>query len=122
MKKLIFVYNANSGRLNSCMDSLHKLLQPSTYDCELCDLTHGVFSEKTEWKDFRKELEVETEFLHKDEFKKTYASKFGHKYDYPVILAETHHGIELIISKDELSFINSVDELIQQIKNALNSG
>ena len=33
--KLIFVYNANSGKLSAALDIAHKIISPSTYQCRL---------------------------------------------------------------------------------------
>ncbi|MCH4824027.1 GTPase [Gramella lutea] len=119
MEKLIFIYNADSGKLNALMDSLHKAVNPSSYSCKLCELTYGALDEKKAWKDFRKDLEVETSFLHKDEFLKAYASKFGHKFEFPVILAQTNKGLEVFVSKTEFEEINNLNVLIDKIKNRL---
>ncbi len=56
ISKLIFVYNANSGALNSLMDSVHKIISPKTYDCKLCDLTYDVFKENELWSRFRESV------------------------------------------------------------------
>ena len=48
VSKLLFVYNVNSGKLNILFGIVHKIISPSTYTCELCSLTHGVFSEHVE--------------------------------------------------------------------------
>lgn len=72
MKSLVFVYAADSGKLNALLDSAHKLLSPSTYACRICQLTHGMMSEKKQWTDFIKQLELPAEFLHRDELKKRY--------------------------------------------------
>jgi len=64
-KKLIFIYNADSGLLNTVKDFWHKALRPSTYQCNLCQTTFGSFGVKKEWKSFISTLEVDTEFLHK---------------------------------------------------------
>jgi len=119
LEKLIFVYNADSGKLNTLLDSLHKLVNPSTYSCKLCELTYGSFQEKKAWKDFRENLEVETEFLHKDEFQKLYASKFGHKFEFPIILAQTGKGLEVLMSKNEFSEINNLEVLIKKIESRM---
>lgn len=119
MEKLIFVYNAGSGKLNALMDSLHKVVNPSTYSCKLCELTYGSFQEKKAWRDFRKNLEVETEFLHKDEFQKLYASKFGHKFEFPIVLALTQNGLEVLMSTKELESITEVQDLITRIENRI---
>lgn len=119
MEKLIFVYNADSGKLNALMDSLHKVVNPSTYSCKLCELTFGSFQEKKAWKDFRENLDVETEFLHKNEFQKMYASKFRHKFEFPVILAQTGKGLEVVMSKNEFSEINDLEILINKIESRM---
>lgn len=119
MKKLIFVYNADSGKLNALMDSLHKVVNPSSYSCKLCELTYGLVEEKKQWRKFCENLDVETDFLHKDEFLKIYASKFGHKFEFPVILAQTNKGLEVFLSKSEFDKINNLEVLIDKIKNRL---
>jgi len=119
LEKLIFVYNADAGKLNALMDSLHKVVNPSTYSCKLCELTFGVFKEKKAWKDFRKNLDVETEFLHKDEFQKLYASKFGHKFEFPIVLTQTRYGLDVLVSKEELSKLEDQNDLIEVLKKGL---
>ncbi len=119
MQKLIFVYNADSGKFNALMDSLQKVVNPSSYSCKLCELTHGLMEEKKEWRNFRQSLDVETDFLHKDEFLKAYASKFGHKFEFPVILAQTDKGLEVFISKNEFSEIDDLKVLMETIKERM---
>ncbi|MCP9201482.1 GTPase [Gramella sp. GC03-9] len=121
MEKLIFVYNADSGKLNSLLDSLHKVVSPSTYDCKLCALTHGLTEEKKSWREFRQNLDLETEFLHRDEFRKQYASKFGHKFEFPLILFRGNKGLEVFVSKEEISQLNSIQELMRLIDSRLNA-
>ena len=111
--KLIFIYNANSGKLNSLLDSAHKVLSPATYGCKLCAITFGVFTENTVWKKFREQSATELLFLHKDEFKKQYASKFGHKFTFPIILAETDQDLEVFVGTKEFMAIENSEELIQ---------
>jgi len=119
LKKLIFVYNADSGKLNALMDSLQKVVNPSSYSCKLCELTHGAMEEKKAWKNFRENLDLETEFFHKNEFQKLFASKFGHKFEFPIILAQTDKGLEVFLSKNEFSEINDLEELIKIIKTRM---
>tara|TARA_B100000929_G_scaffold285209_1_gene268494 strand:+ start:1605 stop:1973 length:369 start_codon:yes stop_codon:yes gene_type:complete len=120
LEKLIFVYNADSGKINLYKDILHKVISPKTYPCSLCDITHGVLKEREKWKQFRENSEVEMQFLHKDEFTKQYASKFGHKFEFPVILSENGRGLEVFISKKELSEIKDEKELIAILEKRLN--
>lgn len=67
-EKLIFVYNADEGVFNALMDTAHKLFAPSTYQCNLCALTHGVTSMKSEWKNYMSNLNYETRFYHREGF------------------------------------------------------
>ncbi|MEL6973972.1 MAG: GTPase [Bacteroidota bacterium] len=115
-QKLIFVYNADSGKKNAVLDSLHKVFSPATYDCNLCDITYGVVGENKTWKRFRKESQNPMEFLHRDEFQKTYASKFRYKFDFPIVLVEGEHGLEVLISAKELNSLQTPQALIQLLE------
>lgn len=115
--KLIFIYNANSGAVNALLDSAHKIISPKTYDCQLCDLTFGVFSEKEAWKKFRETSGIEMVFLHKDEFLKQYRSKWLPKYDFPIILSEEKYGLEIFMAAQELRTLELTSELIKEIQS-----
>lgn len=117
--KLIFIYNANSGMGNGLMDIAHKLLSPGTYECSLCNLTHGVFSEHKLWKSFRKESGVEMEFLHRDEFERQYASKFGYKFTFPVVLMVENNDFQLLIATEELNGLKDLDALTSLLRSHL---
>ncbi|MBT8347195.1 MAG: hypothetical protein KJO28_12930 [Desulfofustis sp.] len=110
--KLIFVYNANSGMINVIKDIGHKLMSPQTYDCFLCSLTHGTFREDQKWKSFREGSSIDMEFLHLDEFEK----KYGMKHSYPVILKQSSQ-VEVVLSREQLGHLTSVDDLILAIKS-----
>lgn len=116
MEKLLFIYNANSGKLNASLDVLHKAFSPSTYNCNLCSITHGILQENETWKAFRKSGKEPMEFLHIDEFQKQYKSKFGHKFSFPIVLAATENGLEVFISSEEINAIGQPEELIELIK------
>ena len=111
-QKLIFIYNADSGLGNMLLDGAHKILSPGTYNCKLCELTFGAFTEKNVWKKFRTESGLPMEFLHKDEFKKQYASKFGHTYTFPIVLVEGETGLEVFITTEEMNRLGNAEELI----------
>jgi hypothetical protein len=67
--RLLFVYNADSGLFNALADIGHKLLSPATYPCRLCAITHGVFTERAQWRAFIESLGVPCAFLHRDQFR-----------------------------------------------------
>ena len=114
--RLIFVYNANSGKLNTILDSLHKITNPSTYNCKLCALTFGNFLEDRIWKNFRETSELEMDFYHKDEFLSKFKSKWLAKFEFPLIILEQMGELELFLSSEELNQIDSVELLIEEIK------
>jgi len=104
-------------------DSIHKLVSPKTYGCNLCALTHGFFTEKKKWKNFREQnASVAMHFMYADEFKKDYASKFGYKFDFPIVLENTGQDLHVFISSEKLTAITSLDELIFVIKSRLRKG
>jgi len=119
LEKLIFVYNAYSGTQNAVLDALHKLIKPNTYACSICKVTHGVFSENSRWKKYRQVSEVKMEFFHIDEFQKRYASKFGYKYTFPIVLWEDEGEMGIFISTEELELVQTAEDLIKLIEERL---
>ena len=113
--QLLFVYNARSGKLNALFDSVHKIMSPSTYSCRLCTLTHGVFQERSLWKDFRENSGIEMLFFHRDEFLQKYGEVLEAKFSYPVILRKTEERLEVFMTKEELNALSSETELIKRI-------
>lgn len=121
-QKLIFIYNADSGLVNSLLDGVHKILSPTTYACSLCKLTHGAVSEKKLWIKFTEELKAagkSLQFLHKDEFRKVYRSKFGHKFTFPILLVEEGRGLEVLMHTSELNALESTEELIALVRERM---
>ena len=119
IQKLLFIYNANAGKANAFLDSMHKVFSPQTYDCKLCELTFGVVSENRTWKKFRQETDQKMVFLHKDEFAKKYKSKFGYKFSFPIVLTEGGNGLEVLISTEELNQLKVVHALVRLVKERL---
>lgn len=115
-QKLIFIYNADSGLRNLIVDGAHKILSPKTYECSLCAITFGAFTEDSIWKKFRNETRLQMDFLHRDEFNKAYASKFGHKFTFPIVLGETNKGLEVFIRTEELYRLETAEGLIALLK------
>ena len=114
--KLIFVYNANSGKLNALFDVAHKVFSPSTYTCNLCALTYDTFTENNTWKRFRKESKVTMEFYHIDEFEAVFPNV---KMIYPTILKLEDNQLTTVLNNEVLNEISDVEELINNIKTSL---
>ncbi|MDU9049508.1 MAG: hypothetical protein Q3M30_11690 [Candidatus Electrothrix sp. Rat3] len=112
--KITFVYNADSGKINTLLDIGHKILRPDTYSCNLCSLTHGVFSEKEEWRQYREATQHELEFLHKDEFEEKYGKDKG--YTYPVVLkADDDASFEVLLTTEEINALSGLEELVSRL-------
>jgi hypothetical protein len=65
IERLLFIFDANSGKLGSFVDSAKKVLMLN--GCALCTITHGILGEKSEWKDCKVALGVPIDYLHRDE-------------------------------------------------------
>lgn len=113
MPKIIFIYNAKSGKINSLLDIAHKLISPKTYQCKLCSITHNTFSENEQWKQFRETTKLPLEFLHSDEFEVRYEPI---ETKYPVIVLEENEKLREWISKIELEKIENTEALIRLIE------
>ncbi len=114
--KLLFVYNAGSGLLNDVISVLHKTFSPKTYACNLCTLTFGTYYMQKPWKEFINSLDVDVEFLHRDDF----AKRFGIS-DVPLPAAFEQHGaqVSVWIGADEMNQCESLDDLIGLVRQRL---
>ena len=117
--KLIFIYNANSGIRNAILDGAHKILSPATYNCNLCDITFGAFTENKVWKNFRESSGLPMEFLHKDEFNEQYPTEEEESFGFPVILTGNATELNILVPTHELNTLKDAGELINLLKERL---
>ncbi|WP_232233169.1 MULTISPECIES: GTPase [Arenibacter] len=115
----MFVYNANSGLGNALLDSIHKILDPNTYNCNLCAITFGFFSEHKKWKEFRKGSGLEMEFLHLDEFKKRYPNEKQDRESFPQVFILKEGKLQVFLRKGEINDMKSQEDLILAIRAKL---
>ena len=115
MKKITFVYNADSGLFNTVTDIAHKIFSPSTYDCQLCAITHSAFSMREEWKTFLLTIQYEMEFLHKDEWRQLHKDNND---ELPAVYFGDNKA-ELLIDSKTINECDSIDQLKQLIKDRL---
>ena len=109
MKKLIFVYNADSGLFSALTDSAHKIFSPKTYKCNLCKLTYGLKNMKKEWADFIDALPHKVEFLHRDEFQSTNP---GFKDEpLPAIFTQGDEALSLHTPAEKINEAKSIEDL-----------
>jgi len=117
---LVFVYNADSGVFNTLTDIAHKLFSPETYQCNLCNLTHGYFQAREEWMTFLDDLDADIEFLHRDEYVRLYDSKEGDlDVDLPAIFVKDQDELKLWIDKTIINKMSSTDDLMEMIRAAV---
>jgi hypothetical protein len=62
--------------------------------CALCDITHGTFRERADWKVCRAGLAVPFDTVHRDELP---PSLVGFGAAFPYVAAETEHGPVLLL-------------------------
>jgi hypothetical protein len=114
--KLIFVYNADSGLINTVKDFWHKALRPSTYQCNLCQTTFGTFGAKKEWKSFISDLGIDSEFLHKDEFVEKYDVKDA---KYPSAYILKNGNLTVFITQEEMNEVTTITEMEELVSSKL---
>jgi hypothetical protein len=115
--KLIFVYNADSGIINTVTDYFHKIVKPSTYQCNLCALTFNNLGMKSVWKEFVNGLKVDVEFLHKDEFAKEYDFKDA---EFPSGFLKAGNDLKLYITAEEINKCKTLDDLMDLVTEKVN--
>ena len=114
-QRLVFVYNADGGRLAGLKDMFHKILSPSTYACSLCAVTYGATSMQPQWRAFIKQLPVPVDFLHRDAFTRAYPQWARHPL--PAAFAVDENGaLTPFIEAPEMNALdlNGLMELVQQ--------
>mgnify|MGYP006277213555 CR=1 FL=1 len=116
---LVFIFNADSGAINSVKDFFHKMVKPSTYECNLCAVTFGNFGMKKEFAEYITDIEeqIPVEFLHKDEFEELYPEAKNPKY--PSAYYWDEEKLSVFISQKEMNSVESIDELTTLIDKRL---
>jgi hypothetical protein len=108
--KLHFVYNVEATPLALVSDFIHRLVDPSTYPCRLCDITYGRFVKNAGWQLFVWALPVKSVFHTKDGFIRSYP--WLADIEFPVVLAEDDTArIETLISAEDFTRIRSMEAL-----------
>lgn len=108
IERLILVYRADSGRLNSLIDSARKLLMID--GCALCSVTHGLAGERGEWKSCRDEIGVPVDYVHRDELAGELAAVVGDAL--PCVVAAAQGRLTVILTPQVIERCRgSVDDL-----------
>lgn len=114
--KLLFVYNANAGIAAGIMDSIHKVLSPSTYACGLCAITYGALRMDPKWKAWLAAQSFEGLFFHGPDFRAAYPSAAT---ELPAILIDDGTKLVPVVEAKEFVAIPDVDALIALVETRL---
>ena len=115
-KNIIFVYNAKGGKWNYILDTVHKYASPSTYDCNLCKITHDLKMRES-WKKFIKSSPHNFKFLHSEELEELNLLKY--RDDLPICLEENEGKYKLLIDKKQMNEFKNEFELINILEKIL---
>ena len=115
-KKLIWIFNADKGMINTIRDFFKKVINPEDYQCNLCGLTFGNFSMRKEWKSFIEGIPIPSEFLHRDEFLEQYDLKDA---KFPSAYLKEGNELNVLIPEEELSKVPSLEDLKNLAKEKL---
>lgn len=115
-KKLIFIYNADSGVFNLLGDVAKKAFKMDG-TCSLCDLTHNPLSMKDEWKTFIENLPYPTTFLHKNEFIEK--CKESSVTTFPAMLLEENGILTELLDADTINSTQDLNELKRIITDVI---
>ena len=113
--ELIFIYNAKSGLVNEFLDFSHKIVSPSTYNCNLCAISYGNFLMKKKWSNYISSLPVKSTFTYKDK-----VSEYGYdNIELPSIIFQNDSRSEVIISNDKINNLKNIEQLIELLNEEL---
>ena len=99
IRRLILVYDADTGKLNAFLDSARKLLGRGA--CALCEITHGLAGEKSDWRRYRSELGLPVDYLHRDEISGPVKQLV--EGQLPCVVVETDDGLQVLLAPDVLA-------------------
>lgn len=117
---LIFVYNAKPGIVAGLMDTVHKTLSPSTYECDLCAITYGALSMRGEWRDWLKAQPWAAEFAYRDGFRAAHPAQAGEPLP-AIFRRESGGGLALLVSAADFEGLTSIGALIAKLEAKLSA-
>lgn len=114
--KLLFVYNAEAGFASGMLDSIHKVVSPETYTCDLCRITYGLFTMDKTWRAYLQSLPIEAVFFHREDFKAAHPAAV---FPLPVILLDRGGELLDLVSAEQMKALKDVNALISALDAAL---
>ena len=96
--ELIGVYDADSTLLGEISYWVGARL--GITHCSLCEITHGLFTKKSEWKQCAESFTVPFHLFHRDDAPHDVISTLAG--EFPAVLQRTTEGLKIILTKEEL--------------------
>ena len=107
---LIVVYNADGNMLSALVDAVRKVVAPASYECPLCQMTHGALTMRGRWRSFVNELPNAVRTYHRDEFLEAFPDA---QMALPALLTQRAGGRpEVLVGAEELRGMKGVEDLI----------
>ena len=107
---LHFVYNVDATPGALLRDFVHRIVDPATYPCRLCDLTYGRFLKKAEWSRFVAELPTRARFHLRGGFRARFPA-YANEPVPAVFVEESPGKLRTLISADELRGVADLEAL-----------
>jgi hypothetical protein len=86
--------------------------------CSLCELTHGLFTQKNEWKECTKELSVPFTTFHRNDAPDDVIAALNGSF--PAVLQRTTNGLTIILTNQALeSFSGNTADFAQWLSDYL---
>ena len=117
---LHFVYNVDGTPAALVRDFVHRIRDPASYPCRLCDVTYGRFLKKAEWSRFVAGLPIRSRFHLRSTFRRRHPRQAGELL--PAVFVETAPGeLRVLISAAELGAVSDRAELEQLVAKRVDS-
>ncbi len=114
VRELIGVYDADGTLLGEARYWLGARVGRA--HCALCDITHGLFTEKAQWRRCRDELAVEFRTYHRDDAP---AEVLAAGSPAPFVIARTDTALVALLGPEELdACAGDVDEFRRALRRA----
>jgi hypothetical protein len=118
-KRLVFVYNADSGLLNTVRDIWVRVARPADYDCALCSLTYGARGMDRRWRRFTRSLGLPVTFLHRDEFREEFATSPLRDVELPAAVVDDRGALVQVVPAGQMRAAADLDRLMDAVTEGL---
>jgi hypothetical protein len=114
VKTLLFVYNTNSGVLQSIRNYASGTASASGTDtCTLSAITHSPVGMKKEWKRFLKDLVIPSRLLDRNEFSWEFREL---KTTFPAVVVQNGTNLAILVGTDEINRCRDLHDLIHLVQ------